>query len=167
MGLYRQDTIDDELDELEATYATIRRSGMLRLEVLRCVVQMARSQLLVAIAQRRASRTWANRADRLGKEMMKQDSALLRTYGGLARAGVAAYLGKNARAVEILRETEELARTSGQKLVAAVARVRLGGLVTGDEGASLLHDGRSYLIGQGVEDIPGVLRMMAGGFQDE
>jgi hypothetical protein len=83
----------------------------------------------------------------------------------LLLAGAAALRGENDRSVQALRDAARLFDETNLALFAAVARLRLGALLGGKEGASLVAEADEWMLAEGVRRPERIAAMMAPGFR--
>jgi hypothetical protein len=143
----------------------LESSLILRVQLVRHEAFLLRARLALLEAQQEPSRRDARlrEAKRLIKPALGGGPGL----GGmaaLAAAGLAASLGDSDGAVAHLRRA--ITTLDGDDMVtyAAIARLRLGALLGGDEGAALRATGTAHLTDQKVVAPDRFARMIAPGF---
>jgi len=147
---------------LERTAAPLRRSLLLRIQVVRLVWYdfWGRTELALAIggdqaaARLRAATRWANRVT---PEAMPWTNGL----ASLVRGGVA--LCENAEDIAV-RAFERAAKEFDEAemaLYAAVARHRLGEVVGGERGATLIAASNAWFAAAGVANPPRMRAMLS------
>jgi len=88
----------------------------------------------------------------------------VRALGPLVEAGYRALTSDDAAARGCLALAIERLDACEMKLYAAAARIRLGTLVGGDEGRTILEQGRAFMTAQGVKEESCMVAMLAPGF---
>jgi len=99
-------------------------------------------------------------ARRIARERMPWSNPLAE----LLLAGVAATRGQTERALELLRAAAAHAEAADMALHAAVARRHQGLLIGGDEGRQLVEPSEAWMRSQKVQNIAGMVAMLAPGF---
>jgi len=88
----------------------------------------------------------------------------VRALGPVVEAGYRALTNDAAAACGCLELAVERLDACEMKLYAAAARIRLGTLVGGDEGRTILEQGRAFMNAQGVKEESCMVAMLAPGF---
>ncbi len=124
----------------------------------RCALASLRRAPSRAARLREAARL-ARRVDREAMEWTAPLAALL-------WAGVAVAKGDRATAVARLRSAATLADAADMHLHSAVARLKLGALVGGEEGAKLDREARDWMIAQEIRVPERIAAVLAPGLDD-
>ncbi|HUQ02132.1 MAG TPA: AAA family ATPase [Kofleriaceae bacterium] len=153
---------------LAERWAGLESSLILRVELVRNEAYLLRARLALLEAEQDPSRrdVRLREATRLIKPSLTGGPGLA-GMGELAAAGVAASLGDGDDAVARLRRAITLLDGDDMATYAAVARIRLGDLLGGDEGAGLRATGAVHLASTGVVAPDKFARMLAPGFAPE
>jgi hypothetical protein len=154
-------------DELLRHWPTLARSLLLRVQFIRVTMWGLRARCAIAAASARGSsdrakylHAAARDAARLRRERLPWADAQAR----MAQAGAAALSGRNLEAAGLLREAAAVFRGCEMALCAAVADRRLGTLLGGDEGRSLVQRADAVLASESVRLPARVADMFAPGF---
>jgi tetratricopeptide (TPR) repeat protein/energy-coupling factor transporter ATP-binding protein EcfA2 len=153
---------------LAERWAALEGSLILRVELVRNEAYLLRARLALLEAQQEPSRRDARlrEARRLIKPTLSGGPGMA-GMGELAAAGLAASLGDHDDAVARLRRAVAQLDTDEMATYAAVARLRLGALLAGDEGAALRAAGTAHLAANGVVAPAKFAQMLAPGFATE
>ena len=153
---------------LRADWRPLKRSLLLKLPSVLHEVHHLRGRAALLHA---AGTTGSQRAELHGQARKEIDQLVdsrlpwVHAVGMLLSAALAAQQGKDELAVERLRAAVDQLEAGEMKLYAAAARLRLGALLGGDEGAGFLSAGRDFMARQGVRDQAGMVSMLAPGFK--
>jgi hypothetical protein len=153
------DKPDAALARVTAAAVPLRKSMLLSVQLIRLEIAMLRG--VVALAQPDGAdeaRRWARKMD---KERMRWTGAV----ADLLRAGASVRQGQPEQAMAELRAALKVAEESDMHTHAALARMRLGGLLGGDEGSAMAATGRAALSNEGVAQPEAWARMWAPGFE--
>jgi serine/threonine protein kinase len=103
-------------------------------------------------------------AERDAKKILREPTSWSRPLARLIRAGVAVARDQEAQAVDQLETSIRELDAGETALFSAAAKRRLGELLQGDEGASLLVEGTSFMTDEGVQSPDRMTAMLAPGF---
>jgi len=152
-------------ERVEGRWPRVRGSLVLR-------AQLGRSELFTSRVRAALAAAHAGTdPDRLLSLSEKDARRILREgnpfTGGLARvllAGVESMRGRSEEAVVQLRGAITDFTAAGMPMHVAVARLRLGTLIAGDEGARLVAEANTWMDSEGVVDPKKFAAMLAPGF---
>jgi hypothetical protein len=165
------DLYDDEperaVQRLGAKWKALRRSMLMRIELTAMHAHYLRGAANLAVAARAParSRPLIAAAERDAHVLAANGSTWAGGLGRLLVAGSAALRGDTERAGAGLRDAARMFDETNLALFAAVARLRLGGIVGGKEGASLVADADAWMLAEGVRRPERIAAMMAPGFR--
>jgi len=156
-------------ERVEATWRDLKRAMLLRIQNVLIESLYLRARSALALAATGA----ADARER--KALIKQALAAARRIDGegvawgvplaaLVRATAAHLLGDSARAVSGLRGAVTAFEAAEMWLFAAAARRRLGELLGGSEGTSLVAQAESFMRAQAIVNPDAMTRMMAPGW---
>jgi tRNA A-37 threonylcarbamoyl transferase component Bud32 len=100
------------------------------------------------------------------RKMHGENMTWANALADLLRAGMASVLGDTPQAVSCLREAVSGLETVSMRLYGAAARRRLGELLPGDEGRSLIAQADTWMTGQGIVNPVRMTAMLAPGFPE-
>ena len=151
---------------IEARWRDIESSLLLLIRQQRIDTFSARGRAAVAAACAggKPSRRLLAAASRHARRIIKEGMAWSVSQGQLINAAVAFALGQRDRAITELRAAIAGFESTGMALHAAAARRRLGALLGGDEGRMPTSDADTWMVGAGVSNVDGIVRMLAPGF---
>jgi hypothetical protein len=164
LALYEGNTASN-YQELHAQFGALRRSLLMRLQMLRIDVNWAWGRFWLAVAaqkewRRRGLRSALKAARRLQREPMPAAHAA----ASLLRASCAALRSDSNAAADLATRAEQMASAADLELV-ALAAGWLAAQTRGDEGAARAHQIEAQLVEQGCCDPPTFLRIFAPGVQ--
>jgi serine/threonine protein kinase/KaiC/GvpD/RAD55 family RecA-like ATPase len=143
----------------------LSRSMLLRVQNVRIESWHLRARSAIATARVRDNnpqllRVAEKDATRIEREQMPWATAI----GQLVEAGVAAVRGQQEAAADALRRAITTLESAEMGMHAAAARMRLGGLIGGDEGRTLLDAARTWMEQQGIANPQQMTAMLVPGF---
>jgi hypothetical protein len=148
-------------------WPTLQRSHLLRVQQVRIFLLHLRARgAVAAAAEAKDARPLWKATERDARALRKERMAWSDALAGLIDAAVAAHGGKEAAAVAHLREAVAAFDGLSMRLYAAVARRRLGKLLGGDEGCSLVAQAEAWMAGQKILNSERMTGMLAPGFVD-
>jgi len=160
---------EDTLGLLGADWQALKRSFLLKVPTIRdeSVVLLGRSLLARAATLRgSARRDELARVPGHAKALARGKAAWSRALGALLEAAWLAQTGQAEPARLRLGAAVDQLEACGMRLYAAAARLRLGRLVGGEEGAAMVDKGRAFFRQQGVRNEEGMLQVLVPGFGD-
>ena len=152
--LYRGDPYTAHREDL-ALRPAIRRNMILHVQLCRIVVPEMRARAalsLAGLAPRGDRPRLVADAEGQARLLDRERVPLASAFARLARAGVSAFRGDTASAVESLRTVIVAFDARDMGHYAAATRWRLGELIGGDEGRSLVEDARAWMVGREIKD---------------
>lgn len=154
LALYRGD-IETALVGLEETRRRFERSLLSRVARLRCEYHHVWGRMLLARAAKTTSGAERGEDVRvvgsLARKLERERLPMAQFMAGLLRASAAHVLGEDAGAVEALRQEVVRLDESQTGLYAAAAKLRLGTLLYGDEGAEFIRTAEEWMAGEGIQ----------------
>jgi hypothetical protein len=154
---------------IESSWRDLRRSMLMRVQNILIEACFLRARAELALAARHALD--ATKVERSvvaalahARRLEATHAAWALPFARLVRATCAFRQGDAARADALLRAAIEAFEACDMRLYAVVARVRLAGLVGGDEGASLRAAAAAFFRAQEVTNPPALLDMVAPGW---
>ncbi len=174
-ALLARTQIDLYDDDGESAYArvvgswrSLRRSLLLMIPTIRVEAHHLRARAALARAARCAS---AERdalladASRHTKKLHNEKSSWARALALPLSAAIAMQRRRPGEAVRLLREGMQALEQHDMRLVAAVARHRLGAILGGDEGVGLMAEAARYFGDQQIKAPAQMVAMLAPGFE--
>jgi hypothetical protein len=156
------------LDRIALQWSALKRSLLLRIQQIRVVFShiYARAALASA-AQGREPRKCLRFAIGTARKLEREkDIVWSKPLGKLLRAGAAAYNRDSATSVQLLKQAIEEFDAVDMRLFAASSRRRLGELLGGDEGRTLIAEADEWMARQGIENPARMAALHAPGFPD-
>jgi hypothetical protein len=148
----------------EPSLEKLRRSLLPRVITVRTLSRWLVGRLAIA-DQRQDGRSQRRAiAKRMAQKLIREPSGYPAVWGLLLRAAIT---DNPEHAVRDLGRVVEIADDHRMMLCAAAARVRLGGLIGGDEGAELVDRAQSWFSEQRVADPTRLVNMVTPGFDDQ
>jgi hypothetical protein len=153
------------LAKMGAEWGALRRSLLLRVQIVRIVMWHCRARAALAMAHGDPSNrvACARAAERDASLIERERMAWATPLARLIRAGVARSRGDEGRAVALLRESVTGFEAAEMTMHAAVARRALGVHVAGDEGRALVAEADAWFQSQGVKRPDAFMAMLAPG----
>ena len=163
-----QDNPAAALEECERIWRDCDRTLLLRIQFTRITISDLRGRAALACAHAGAERTQEllRRAERDARRIAAERMPWGNPLAALLRAGVAAARRDTDQAVAQLRLALEGAEQTELALHAAVARRRLGELLTGSEGRALIEAADTWMIREGIKNPGRMTALYAPGFDD-
>jgi len=151
---------------IEGKWREIESSMLLQIRQQRIDTLSARGRAAVAAAQAGGgdARRLLGEASRHARRIIREDMPWAVGQGRVILAAVAYAAGDHDAAVSELRAAIGRFESTGMALHAAAARRRLGAVVGGDEGRALEATAETWMARAGVENVDGLVRMLAPGF---
>jgi hypothetical protein len=152
LAMYENES-DATLPWLRERWPKLERSMMLSAQVFRLSSFTALAGMLLIAARRaqgRARASLLSEAEAIGRKLERETGAMVRGRGLATRAACAAIAGDAHAALSLYRATQQAFETADMQLHAAAARIAVGTLVGGDEGAQLSAIGQKAFTDQGV-----------------
>jgi hypothetical protein len=149
---------------VEERWPALRRSLLLKVEVLRIVALEQRGRAALAAALAGDDRLLAH-TEAQAAQLARSRLPWARASARMLSAGVQAARGRGAGALEHLRAAIPLFEEAKTAAHLAAARRRLAELAGGDEGARARAASDEWMSGQGVADPASFARVFAPGFE--
>ncbi|MEO6326636.1 MAG: AAA family ATPase, partial [Thermoanaerobaculia bacterium] len=159
----------DAWRQISSEWRLLNRSLLTRIQLVRigALQRRARCAIAAAAEQPRGSSgqsTLLQEAHRTLGKIESEDAPWSRPLALLLSAGIAAARGRTEEALLPLRAAEAAADAGDLALYRAVTRLRLGRLVGGDEGRSLVQSAEGWMREQDVRNPDRIVAMLAPGF---
>jgi hypothetical protein len=164
LALYESATAET-YDHLRARGAGGDQSWSTRLQLLRCEGHWLRGRLALAAASKTKDR--GHRLDAATQaiaSLTDEKAELASVWAKLLRAGVHAHCGETDAALAVLRDAQHKAAALGLELVAAIACLRQGELLGGDEGLRLVAWSTARLKALDVSMLERIAEVITPGF---
>jgi eukaryotic-like serine/threonine-protein kinase len=142
------------------------RSLLMRVQVLRIESRYLRARCALAMVvsgEARAEHMFAI-VEQLARQIEREQIVWARPFVALLRASVAALSGDIEKAAELCAVAVAGFEAAHMNLYAAAARRRLGQLMGGDEGATLIAAAEEWMTAQRIKRPARLTRMLAPGF---
>jgi eukaryotic-like serine/threonine-protein kinase len=154
-------TIARTRDELRPVLATVGKSLLMRIQIVRTSFWFLCGRLILAESAKPHAEAELNR---MARRLERERVPYAVVWGKLLRAGQLHQRGDQARAIEVLRETVQLSEEHELMLCAAAARWRLGELLANDEGKALHDKAAEWLASEDIRGPQRMVAVMAPGF---
>ena len=154
-------TIARTREELRPVLATVGKSLLMRIQIVRTSFWFLCGRLILAESAKTGAETELNK---LTRRLERERVPYAVVWARLLRAGQLTQQGDSARAIELLRETVQLSEEHELMLCAAAARWRLGELLANDEGQALCAKATEWLASEDIRDPRRMVAVMAPGF---
>jgi tRNA A-37 threonylcarbamoyl transferase component Bud32 len=164
LDLYR-DSVRGGPQAALARFVPVERSMLMRVQTIRALATWLKGRLLLACGDEGDQRSRLRMVEKLAKKLKKEGQPYSLAWGGMLEAAVHASRGERERASQRLREVAQLADDYSMKLLAAAARLRLGELTTGEEGARLVRTAEEAMRAAPVKNPRAFANLLAPGFQ--
>ncbi|MDH5491223.1 MAG: AAA family ATPase, partial [Myxococcales bacterium] len=162
----------EALARIEAYWKPFHRARFGAIQNTWIVIRLERAKCHLALASRSASKGEAasaphcRQARRWSRRIRRDGAAWAIPHADLLDAGAAAATGAPEEAAALCRRALGGFQEAGLALHQACAELRLGRLIGGSEGRSLLSAGAAYMQAEGVVRPEKLLRAIAPGFAD-
>jgi hypothetical protein len=154
-------------DRTERTAPLLATSLLMRIQHVRAdVYQHGGRAALAAAAASSEPAPLLRHAEYYAKRLERERVAWADATARLIRAGVASVRGDTEVATRTLRESLALCEAAEIGLFAAAVRRRLGGLLGGDEGRSLVEQADAWMRAQTIRDPARMASCLAPGFRE-
>lgn len=144
--------------------ARLGRSLVTRVRIHRVLIMWLFGRLLLAAAAEGDGTGELEEAARIWPRLAREEVPFARTYALLLRAGVAHGRGNADECVQALERAAKFADEHDYPHCASAARLRLGSILGGAEGASLAAQARSWMADQSIVDPERMAGVWAPGF---
>ncbi len=159
---------------LQDQWPSITRSLLLRVQTIRLFALHLRARITLALACSDQDRSGSHidarqRLNRIVADIQRIEREKMRWGDGLAhllRAGMAGYQGDRVNGERFLSEAITCLESVNMNLYAAAARRRLGQLIGGDQGRSLMAEADAWMTAQGIRNPARMTAVYAPGFAD-
>ena len=152
-------------------FRALRRSLLLRLQMMRSFSRWLRARLLVAGAKQaddaRQARSWRKEAAKLCRKLEREKVVSYpKVFAACVRPALSLQDGNEKGAIQELRDAIAISLEHNMLFHVAGARYRLGTLLGAEtaEGKGLLAQARAYCEAQGVKDPPRMFETVIPGF---
>jgi len=135
-------TVEQDLPALEALFAGLERSVLLRVTSVHALALWLRGRLSLCGGEVKAAR-------RAARALATVDNLRARVFSAMLEGSIAAHTSDGS-AIDRLREATRLAQLYGLRLHAAAARYQLGRLVGGSEGAHDIEEATRAMVAETV-----------------
>ncbi len=154
-------------DWAEERFRALRRSMLLRVQIVRCLANFVCGRFWLAAAAAPAHRERGmRRAMACAGALERESMPYADVFAKLLRASLAWRRGNVDESVAFLRAAEEEGDRSELAHLATVARYRVGGIFHGEVRAAIGRKVRPWLEAQGVESPERFAELFAPGFGD-
>jgi tetratricopeptide (TPR) repeat protein len=155
----------DALERVEAQWPALKRSLVLRIQIVRieAFYLRARAALAAAIAGEDEARC-LRVADRMTRSIANEKMRWSEPIASLLRAGSASVRGRRADAIDSLSSAVEGFSSVDMSLYAAVARRQLGELRADDLGRQMVAQADAWMAAETIKSPERMAMMMAPGF---
>jgi len=158
----------EALTRLDERIVAMRRALLLRIATVRiwAAEMHGRSALAVARMDPPDRARLLRQVDADARAILRERAAWASPVARLLQAGVASLRGRKDKAIALLREAIYGFEAADMALHATAARRRLGVLIGGDEGASLLSQTDAWMREQQVANSDALTSMVAPGYDE-
>ena len=155
---------EEALAAIDAAYPAFARAMIFRIQSARIEAMHLRARCALSAATRAKERdALLRRAKRDARRIAAERMGWGEPFALIVQAAAAHLRGGRPRAVALLRDAVEKFARHDAHLSAAAARIRLGAMLGGDEGAAIEAAGRAYMTEQLVVDPSKMTEMLAPG----
>ncbi|MCH5376430.1 MAG: hypothetical protein JJ992_20875, partial [Planctomycetes bacterium] len=152
IGLYL-DEAHTALETVRLTWPAMRKSLLLRVQLLRCTMHDIRARLAIAAAlQSDRPRPLLRSAQADARRLSREQPHWTQPWAAALIGAVAEAHGDRKRAAESFRGAIEGLQRAGKPLYAAVTKRRLGQLIGGDAGRELVGESEDWMIDEGIQN---------------
>ena len=162
LDLYARDSAR-AAERIRNQWRALRRSLVLRAQIMRSILVSARARVLIAEAARTGRHAELAEAERLARGLERERADHLVGQGQGARACIALVRGDLARAARLLATAEATLERARMDLHVATYRHARGVLIGGDQGAALEARAATFMDDHGLHDLAGVTRIHVPG----
>jgi hypothetical protein len=152
------------LERITARWPAVEKALLLRIQALKLTLLQLRAFAAVAAAREGGGADPLRAAEKDARAIERERMPWSDPYVPLIRAAVAAVRGDADAARAELARAPELFDAADMKLWAAASRRRLGVMIGGDEGATLVAEADAFMRGQGIASPERWTAMQAPGF---
>ncbi len=146
----------------------LKKSMLLRLQIVRTIYAWLRARLLLADSVTRPGQTADLReVGRIARALEKERNGYAQVMALLVRATIAMQKGDDQQSRTLLDEAIKEAQQQDMHLHQAAAERRLGSLIGGEEGAAFFEKGTSWMGQQGVVDAERMTEVILPGFRKQ
>ena len=157
-GLYSRVLIDTYLGKgraawmtMKREYPSLKRSRLMRIQLVRMMIHEARARsALSAATEGKDAASLLRHAERDARRLEREKSCWGRPAAATTRAGIAMVIGNTPRAVSLLRDAIAGFEAVDMALHATTARRRLGQLLGGEEGRSMVQEADRWMASQQI-----------------
>ncbi|MGH7168871.1 MAG: ATP-binding protein, partial [Gemmataceae bacterium] len=149
---------------LEDAWPALKRSHLLHVQQVRIVMLDQRGRSALARAGGKDSVSWLRLAERDAGALRRERLLWSDALAQLIEAGIAFHRGNTRRSAEILRAAIDALSTTDMHLHAAVARRRLGHMLSDSEGQVLVQQAEEWMNGQTIRNVVRMTGMLAPGW---
>lgn len=155
-------------EAIERSWPALKRNGLFRVQAVRTTAHQIRATCGIGASREtpRGAAPLLATAERDAAAIAAERAPYTAPVAALIRAGVAAARGDEAAAARELRAALGGFDACHMKLFAAVTRRRLGEVVGGDEGRTLVQDANAWMAAHGVVNPSRTTAALAPGFPD-
>jgi len=153
---------------IERSWPALRRTGLLRIQSVRIAGRQIRAACRIGASRATpaAAAPLLAAAERDARAIAGEGAPYSAPTAALVMAGVAARRGDQAAAARALRAAVTGFDACGMTLLLAVSSRRLGEVVGGDAGGTLVHQANLWMTGHGVLNPDRTTATLAPGFSD-
>jgi len=163
IDLYRRDGIT-ALRRIEENRVPLKKSLLLRVQTLRCLLNSVHARALVTATQQDGDRSRLSKVLAIARSLSREGVAYCTSEATMLRAAVAHLSGDKTTAVALLEQADTESRIANLMLNNVVIRRARGLLIGGSEGAALVAESDAFCRGQGIECPERVLAVFAPSF---
>ena len=145
-------------------WETIRKSMLLRIQILRVEALFLQGRAALAAARERRDDYFVKMAEHFASRLARERMHWTRPLVLLLRAGIAGLRDDRREASARLSQAAEGFDAADMKLYAAAARRHLGGLMGDAQGREMIKRSDAWMKGQMIKNPARMTRMLAPGF---
>jgi len=155
------------VDWAEERFQSLRRSMLLRVQIVRCLANYVCGRFWIAAATDQRQRDRGTReAAACARALERESMSYADVFAGLLRASLAWQRGDQDAAAASLRAAEATAERCEMAHLTTAARYRLGGILHGEARAALGRKVRPWLDAEGVESAERFAELFVPGFAE-
>ncbi len=151
------------MDVAREGFAGLARSMLLRIHTVRSPAAFLRGRLLLASSP---SADDLRQVVKLARQLRREQEGYVTAWSHLLLAGVESQRGNQEATGEHLRAAIDISKEYSMAFHLAAAQRRLGQLVGGDGGASLVAESDAWMTDEGIVDPEKLCEIVAPGFRD-